>query len=409
MQEYQVTLTRGNKRQIQVTPLEDHFLNKILVGVNNKRRAVQGYRLEPAMVGKGDLSTGHSSVRSDEPRFYTLKGNARTVYIGEVYINVVWARDGEPENLDIVRLLVKSLATKAAQYHWEVTQFNGEDWIAPDEVLGNISEEAGYVPVVLPPEQEWKAHISHLIGLDEKWEAIRGVLEAGIVCDWEDRLNVALIGPPGCGKSDMLRSLKRALGNDAVLEFDATSMTTAGVIKLLEERTVLPRCIFVEEIEKSPKDSTNFLLALADLRAEIRKTTHRDNIQRDINVLVICTVNGKKLFEQRASGALASRFTNKLYFKRPDRAMLRKILEREIIKIKGDLNWIDPVLDWCDKTNETDPRAVQSLLKTYRQRWVTTTDGITSDAVRILKANSEDQYVSEEDSELDLSVFDDED
>jgi energy-coupling factor transporter ATP-binding protein EcfA2 len=406
MKEFQVTLSKGAMRQIRTSVVEDHFLNKILVGVNNKRRAVQGYRIEPAMVGQGDLSEGHTSVRSTEPKFYTLRGNAETGYQGEVFINVVWTRDSEPPNLDIVRLLVKSLDTKASQYKWEVSAFEGEDWTPPDEVLGNISEEAGYVTVVLPEQKEWESHISHLIGLDEKWEAIRGAIEAGLVSDWEDRQNVALIGPPGCGKSDMLRSLKRALGEDAVLEFDATSMTTAGVIKLLEERTVLPRCVFIEEIEKSPKDATNFMLALADLRAEIRKTTHRDNIQRDINVLVICTVNGKKLFFERASGALASRFTNKLYFKRPDREMLKRILEREVVKIKGDLNWIDPVLDWCDRTNETDPRAVQSLLKTYRQRWVTSTDGITTDAVRILEANSEDQYVGVEDKDVDLSMFD---
>lgn len=406
MREYLVTLSRGNKRQIQVGPMEDHFQNQILPGINNKRTAVQGYRVELAMVGKGDLSQGHTSVRTDGPAFYTLKGNARSGYQGEVFVHVVWTRDEGEGDFDRVRLIVKSLNTKALQKGWEVSQFEGEDWIPPDEILGNISEEAGYVTVALPEQKEWEAHISHLIGLDEKWEAIRGAIEAGLVSDWEDRQNVALIGPPGCGKSDMLRSLKRALGEDAVLEFDATSMTTAGVIKLLEERTVLPRCVFVEEIEKSPKDSTNFLLALADLRAEIRKTTHRDNIQRDINVLVVCTVNGKKLFFERASGALASRFTNKLYFKRPNRDMLKRILEREVAKIKGDLNWIDPVLDWCDETNETDPRAVQSLLKTYRQRWVTTTDGITSDAVRILQANAEDQYVGEEDENVDLSMFD---
>lgn len=59
-------------------------------------------------------------------------------------------------------------------------------------------------------------------------------------------------------------------------------------------------------------------------------------------------------------GALASRFNNPVHFGRPDRATLQRILEREVKSVNGNLEWVAPALDFCDKHGITDPRRVIS-------------------------------------------------
>jgi len=111
-----------------------------------------------------------------------------------------------------------------------------------------------------------------------------------------------------------------------------------------------------------------WLLAALDIRGEIRKVTARANIQRDTKVFCIATVNNVKLFNQLMSGALASRFTRPIYFKRPSRETLAKILKREIDKVNGDEAWIEPALNYCETAINadgtagiTDPRQVIAI------------------------------------------------
>jgi MoxR-like ATPase len=154
------------------------------------------------------------------------------------------------------------------------------------------------------------------------------------------------------------------------MEYDATATTAAGAIKDLAEREILPRVLVVEEIEKADEKALAFLLALCDLRGEIRKTTARATIQRDTKVFVIATVNNVDLFEKVLAGALASRFANKIYFKRPSRDTLAMILDREVAKVDGDEAWIKPTLDYCDDRDITDPRQVIALTLTGADMWL---------------------------------------
>jgi MoxR-like ATPase len=213
-------------------------------------------------------------------------------------------------------------------------------------------------------------------------------LEAGLLSAWNHRFHCALIGPPGCGKSDIAGSFKAALGEEAVLEFDATATTAAGAIKELAEREILPRVLVVEEIEKSDEKALSFLLAVLDLRAEIRKTTARATIQRDTKLFAIATVNNHELFGKLNAGALSSRFSNKIWFKRPSRETLELILQREVQKVSGDFAWISPALDWCDEMCITDPREVITICLCGRDKL------ITGDYQEMLRQTSE--FVPEE-------------
>jgi MoxR-like ATPase len=140
----------------------------------------------------------------------------------------------------------------------------------------------------------------------------------------------------------------------------------AGAQKELAERVDsgqdLPRVLLVEEIEKADEKSLSWLLSLMDLRGEIRKTTARGKINTDTKMICIATVNDVPTFKKIAFGALYSRFSNKIYFRRPDRELLGRILKREVDAIEGKDEWINPTLDLADEIHTTDPREVISLL-----------------------------------------------
>jgi MoxR-like ATPase len=137
----------------------------------------------------------------------------------------------------------------------------------------------------------------------------------------------------------------------------------------------LPRILVLEEIEKAPEAALPWLLSVLDLRGEVRKKTVRSDIAKSVHMIGICTVNDEAKFKSVASGALASRFSMPLYFRRPERDILWKILKREVDKIGGDIRWIDAALDFAEelqtKSGDTlyiDPRKLIAICLTGRDR-----------------------------------------
>ncbi len=176
-----------------------------------------------------------------------------------------------------------------------------------------------------------------------------------------------------CGKTEVLRSLTKMLGSDAVMHFDATSTTSAGAKQLLTESDKIPPVLCIEEIEKADEASLRWLLGVLDYRAEVRALKFRAGlVRRNVKLLCLATVNDFGLFGRMMDGALASRFSNKIYFPRPTREVLEKILEREIAKSGGDVAWIAPALDYClDKEDTNDPRRIITVCLCGREKLLT--------------------------------------
>lgn len=340
------------KRSLRDDVITGNF-TALFTSLLTKSMKVRGWNVEES-ANVGD--TFYTRVESDMEGFS---------YLYHAHAVITFTRDdGKTPNPEELPAFIRTLYTRAGQPafgSWTLASVDNENYDPEsDDVSSNInSDMIGYVDVAIP--EDWEDNFKHLYGRDSHIKRIRGAIEAGIMSSFTNRFHVALVGPPGCAKSDICRSLQRALGEDAVMEYDATATTAAGAIKDLSEREILPRILIVEEIEKADEKALAFLLGLMDLRGEIRKTTARTTIQRDTKMLVIATVNNYDLFKKLNAGALASRFANKVGFDRPSREQLAMILTREVTKIHGDHEWIGPALDYCQDHNITDPRQVISL------------------------------------------------
>jgi hypothetical protein len=354
---HDVVLTKPAQRRLREKAMMGN-LTALLAATNNKSLAISGWKLE----AREDQSW---SVIDNPP-------TDETPYTYHLHVIVNYTGSKAPDTYAL-KSIVNSLALKSHQPSfgsWEVSELDGEEYTRPefDSDTPTTDDMIGYADVDMP--DDFSSYFSHLFGLDAHVSRVRKAIDAAMISGYRNRFHAALVGPPGCGKSDICESLRNALGHDAVMKLDATATTAAGAIKELSEREILPRIIVIEEIEKAPEAAMSFLLGVLDQRSEIRKTTARGTIQRDTKLLAIATVNDVALFRKLQAGALASRFPNTVFFKRPTRETLSLILTREVAKVDGNTKWIDPTLDYAEDHGIDDPRRVISLCLCGADAWL---------------------------------------
>jgi hypothetical protein len=260
--------------------------------------------------------------------------------------------------------IIKFIGSAGAAPGWEVVLIDGKTVDANKDK--RLPSTLNYVPVEIP--DDWKDSFSHIYERESQIEIIMSCLQAGIDSDFNNRFHCALIGDPSCGKTETLRGVKAVVGKDSVLEYDATSTTQAGAIQDLNEREELPRILIVEEIEKADPEGLRYLLSLMDIRAEIRKITARNQIQKETRMLTLATVNDYPLFMKILYGSLQSRFCYHVYFPKPDKKLLIRILEREIAKANGKKAWIKPTIAYAESENLYDPRQLCAICLTGKDK-----------------------------------------
>jgi hypothetical protein len=253
------------------------------------------------------------------------------------------------------------------------------------------SEEVSYADVTFP--EDARTYFEDIYDCDAQVNIVLRKFKRVIGSDFQFRDHCLLVGQPGAAKSFTLQLAAQMFGKDAILRLDGTAMTSAGIIDILKDIPVMPRFIFIEEIDKANDGACAVLLGLMDKYGEIRKTTFKKDIQREARVCVFATANNMDKVDRMQEGALSSRFGNPVTYQRPNEAGLRRILHRElttygllpcckpVVSIRSDgtekvteclkckncqhrNKWINATLDWCKthksemKSDTEDPRFI---------------------------------------------------
>jgi cytidylate kinase len=354
-----IVLTKDSQRQLNEKAIGNNIAH--ILGVNGKSIKARGWVV--------DTQNGSDSGRAWESM--PLLDDSPNEYSYSLYFVAAYTGDNKPGKSEL-RAIVKTMNTRAANPlggRWAIGTVDGDEYeVTRDGDTVSTKDFTAYADFDIPGDYE--DHFSHLYGLDSHIGRIKMALEVARMSQFANRYHCALIGPPGCGKSDICETLADVLGEDAVMKFDATATTAAGAIKQLDEAEILPRVLIVEEIEKVNAEALSFLLALMDMRGEIRKTTARSQIVKDTKIIVIATVNNHVLFEGMLAGALSSRFSNKLWFHRPDTQTIHRILTREVDKLDGDPMWILPAIEYAQEKGIDDPRMITALCLCGRDGWL---------------------------------------
>lgn len=278
---------------------------------------------------------------------------------------------------------VKSKWPEIVRSVHEKTQQAGALWNLenpPEDSVKQGGKDLGEIQLDLsqPFDRIIQTHFSRIYGREPHIRLILDSLKLAKETQFHKRNHVLLGGSPGCGKTAIMEELKKILGQEGESYFwlDGTSMTKAGVCKLIMDSPVVPPVLFVEEIEKTSEDSLRFLLGLMDQRGEIRRTNYHIGHQaKDARMLVIATANDIALLQSLMSGALYSRFQNKLHCQPPDRVIMEQILKREIEDIPHDAQalaatqWVSTTLAFAyDQEALRDPRDLITILTCGRDR-----------------------------------------
>ena len=289
---------------------------------------------------------------------------------------------------NIVRFLAAACGhSKFGRFPWTITDGVPSEMLedsVPEESLD--SEIKDYAPIEAVNRA---GYFDHIFEREPQIEVVLSAVTAYQESEYQNRFHTVLYGPPACGKSEILLSLGRMLGeeNEAYLKVDATTTTEAGMARLLLDAVTIPPVVIIEEIEKADERSLRWLLGILDQRAEIRRINARiGNRARNVQLLCLATANDMGLFRKVMSGALASRFSHEVYCPRPSRTVLEQILRREVARHRGREEWIEPTLKYCvDEKKMNDPRKIVPICMCGRDSLLDGSYQKTLDAIQAPK------------------------
>lgn len=359
-----------------------------IIGVQRKKEGwlVRFANQNPEMV----IDTEHfTRTTNNQPRVvssrYTIEGSPEGIdsdgydWWTELLVECRPARMRKTLDMEFANVTAQLHDRLESKYDWSVEAVDGEAYTPSGAALDGVMDveldpTVGYAPFILPPWHEFITHFSELYGMENYIRTIYDALQNAVDTDWRSRINFVLIGPPACGKSQLLKCLFNALLPGTALAMDGTSTTAAQAIELLNEMAELPRVLLSEELEKQDDKQTRWMLGVLDIRGEIKKQTMRSQIEKSVHLIGISTVNDEKAFNRMNAGALSSRHTIPLYFTRPHRNVMHRIVAREIGQLgaftgkaicdicgkakSGVHRWIEPALDFGEDMNTSDPRRV---------------------------------------------------
>jgi hypothetical protein len=225
-------------------------------------------------------------------------------------------------------------------------------------------------PINLNP----KGYFDHLFDREGQIEVLLGGVQTAVETDFKVRSHALVIGPPAAGKSSLMDAFVNMVGEEHVYRVDMTAATQAGILQDLIDRGSMIKFIIIEEVEKCNANlMLRWLLGVMDERGELRVCNARlGYIQAPLKAFVIATTNDASKVESLMDGALASRFSDKIYCPRVDDDAIFKAVKRYVDMVDGNDAWIKPAIRYVREVEGVnDIRRIKTVAMNGRDRLLT--------------------------------------
>lgn len=244
-------------------------------------------------------------------------------------------------------------------------------------VVTNRNPYKASVPVFSTPNSEInldpRGYFDKMIDREAQTNIMISAARTAIETNFNIRNHILLSGLPANGKSSLIKCFIDMVGEENTYSVDATTSTQAGILSDLVERGPGGvKFLILNELEKVKNggDEYRWLLGAMDERKELRVCNSKiGNIQMPFPVLVIADCNDIEKLKGFMSGALYSRFTNRVFCPRLSDESIFKAIQRYVKMINGKDEWIKPVIDYVRKEKGTDDiREMIAIVTDGRER-----------------------------------------
>jgi hypothetical protein len=191
-----IELTKQSKRRLNESKINQQLKSIIDRGMGGGRMQ-RGWSIEIA--NKADLYT---------PRLVPNTGEYR--YICKLsLVNTPKRKREESAIKQEFDSIIKFISTAGNVPGWEILTIDNK--MVDTSKDERIQKPVGYVAVEIP--SDWREQFSHIYERDDQIDILMSAIRAGVDSNFQDRFHCALVGPPACGKTETLRTVKKILGN----------------------------------------------------------------------------------------------------------------------------------------------------------------------------------------------------
>lgn len=227
-------------------------------------------------------------------------------------------------------------------------------------------------------------YFDHLYDRESQINVLLSGSRTAIESDFKIRTHALFYGPAAGGKTSLTTAFINMVGEEHCYRIDATTSTQAGVLNDIIERGQFIKFLIIDEIEKCKEEQLRWLLSIMDERGELRVNNAKLGfVQKSLPAFVIATTNDIDKVERFMSGALHSRFSDRIHCPRIRDETIFRAVKKYIDMINGDDSWIYPAVKYVREVEKTDDiRRMIAVAVNGRERLV------TGEYQRILQSSS---------------------
>ncbi len=195
----------------------------------------------------------------------------------------------------------------------------------------------------------------------ESWRVLKTILEESF-CPRDEPLAMLIVGPPGCGKTWVVKQICEGLGNECLyLRAEQSYMTGAGLRETLLKGSW--KLIVIDEVDKARDDVLEALISILDpLIHAVHKTHAREREYKTLRTKFILIANSIEAIRKKARHVVEPLLDRVIIVQIREKCNTKTIAELLAEKLGIDKTLAEIVAQVADR-KKWSPRKIETALK----------------------------------------------